>query len=211
MNIYRIEDVFGTKARIACLRVLVRVAVPLSIRQVAAQARISHVAAADALDGLVRLGAVGASVTGRSRIHWLERRSLLVTDLVLPAFAAEETSYARLAAELAAFIPPRVGLAVLFGSYARGEQTPDSDIDLLVVGGSARDSLDALDAVGAEMRARFGASVSVLGYTMEQARTLIAQGDNFMSGAIRDGLVVAGVVPTEWGILDEGAQDGASR
>jgi len=189
-----------------------RVAVPLSIRQVAAQARISHVAAAEALDGLVRLGAVGASVTGRSRIHWLERRSLLVTDLVLSALAAEETSYARLAAELAAFIPPRVDLAVLFGSYARGDQAPDSDIDLLVVGGSARDvrdSLDALDAVGAEMRARLGASVSVLGYTMEQARTLIDQGDTFMSGAIRDGLVVAGVVPTEWGILDEGAQDGA--
>lgn len=207
MNIYHIEDVFGTKARIACLRVLSRVAVPLSIRQVAAQARISHVAAADALDALVRLGAVGASVTGRSRIHWLERRNLVVTDLVLPAFAAEETSYARLVAELAVFIPQLVSLAILFGSYARGDQTTESDIDLLVVGGSARDvrdSLDALDAAGAEMRARLGASVSVLGYTMEQARTLIAQGDNFMSGAIRDGHVVAGVVPTEWGITDEG-------
>ncbi|MBE0475561.1 MAG: nucleotidyltransferase domain-containing protein [Coriobacteriia bacterium] len=182
----------------------------LSIRQVAAQARISHVAAADALDGLVQLGVVAVTVTGRSRVHWLERRSLIARDLVLPAFAAEDASFDRLAAELRAVIPPQVRSAVLFGSYARGDQTPESDIDLLIVADDERSlqqSLRAFDDRAAELHAGFGASVSVSGYTMDRARSLLAEGDNLMTGVVRDGVSVAGTPPAEWGSIDEGAED----
>lgn len=41
--------------------------------------------------------------------------------------------------------------ALLFGSYARGDETPDSDIDVIVVGGARFRALDIF-AFGEELR-----------------------------------------------------------
>ena len=45
-----------------------------------------------------------------------------------------------------------VARAVIFGSYARGTDKPDSDIDLLIVGNPERDELtDRLERAGHEV------------------------------------------------------------
>jgi predicted nucleotidyltransferase len=210
MNTYHTEDVFGTRSRVAVLRVLANVEVPLSIRQVAVKAGISHVAALEALNSLAELGVVASSIAGRSHIHWLERRNLVTRDVVLPTFRAEARSGDTLLAELRTFIPDGFVSAVLFGSYARGDMRPGSDIDVLVVGAdrAALDAfLDALSARAAEARAVFGATVSVLGYTLEQVNALRGSG-SFIDGVVEDGIVIYGAAPYEWGDLVEGAQDG---
>jgi predicted nucleotidyltransferase len=210
MNTYHTEEVLGTRSRVAVLRVLVGVSVPLSIRQVARQARISHVSALEALNDLVEIGVVASSIAGRSHIHWLERRSLVTRALVLPAFEAEAGSGDLLIAELRRFMPEGFISAVLFGSYARGDMRPGSDVDVLLVGTDriALDSaLDSLDAIAAEMRAVFGATVSVMGYTLEQVNALRGSG-SFIDGVVEDGIVIYGAATYEWGDLVEGTADG---
>lgn len=210
MNTYHTEEIFGTRSRVAVLRVLVGVSVPLSIRQVARQARISHVSALEALNGLVDLGVVASSIAGRSHIHWLERRSLITRALVLSAFEAEAGSGDVLIAELRRSIPEGFVSAVLFGSYARGDMRPGSDVDVLLVGtdrSALDEALDALDAAAAEMRAVFGATVSVMGYTLEQVNTLRGSG-TFIDGVAKDGIVIYGAAPYEWGDLVESTADG---
>ena len=109
------------------------VAVPLSIRQVAVQAGLSHASAGEALDHLVSLGVVASSDAGRSRIHWLERRGLAVRQMVLPVFQAEAAAAHSAIEALVAGLPTTVYAAVLFGSRARGENALNSDYDVVVV------------------------------------------------------------------------------
>lgn len=208
METIHIEDLFGTRARIGVLRVLSRVTVPLSIRQVASQAGMSHAVVADALESLVGLGVVGTTDAGRSRVHWLERRNLIARDLVLPAFAAEEGLPESAVRQLRGALPAFVYSAVLFGSRARGDSDADSDFDVLVVERD-RAALDAvlqqMDAQSADLRAALGARVSVLGYTVDEARGLVERGDNFMIGVVREGVLLLGVGPRGWGSEGEGA------
>lgn len=67
--------------------------------------------------------------------------------------------------EIAAMVRPllrkyNAEYALLFGSYARGEATPDSDIDLLVVGGERFHRTDVLD-IGEELRIISGKDTDV--------------------------------------------------
>ena len=208
MKTIHAEALFGTRAKIAVLRVLARVQVPLSIRQVAVQAGMSHAVVADALDSLVDLGVLMAAEAGRSRVHWLERRSVIVREMVLPLFGAEENLGEGLVRELRSSMPDSVFSAVLFGSRARGENRLDSDYDVLVVEPD-RTTLDVtladLERLRGELRARLGASVSVVGYTIDEVRDLVWRGDNFMDGVLREGVLLVGVAPRGWVHAGEGA------
>jgi len=202
MNPVRIEDVLGSRGRVAVLRVLANVDVPLSIRQIASQAGLSHAAAGDALDSLVNAGVVGATEAGRSRVHWLERRSIAVRDLILPVFEAESEQSREAITELRSAIPSDAYSVVLFGSRARGDSRPDSDYDVLVVEPDAESldrTLGTLDAVAFRMRTTLGAGVSVLGYTLSQARELASEPGSFMEGVVDDAITLAGVAPRNWG------------
>ncbi len=202
MNTIHTSDIFGSRSRVAVLGVLVNVAVPLSIRQVAVQAGLSHASAGEALDHLVSLGVVASSDAGRSRIHWLERRNLAVRRMVLPVFEAEAAASRAALDELAAAFPATVYSAVLFGSRARGENALGSDYDVVVVEpdrATLERTLAAVDLVTTELRAALGAPVSVLGYTIDEALALAERGDNFMSGVLREGITLVGLPAQAWG------------
>lgn len=201
MNAIHTEQIFGTRARVGVLRVLSRVEVPLSIRQISRQAGMNHAGVAEALAQLVELGIVATSEAGRSRIHWLERRNVITREIVLPVFEAEERLFDSALQALRECLPDGLFSALLFGSRARGDAQPASDFDVLVVerdSPSLEAALRAIDSHTGEMRARLGASVSVLGRTVDEALDLIERGDNFIEGVVRDGIVLAGVGVEGW-------------
>jgi predicted nucleotidyltransferase len=198
---YHLEDIFGSRGRVAVLRTLANVGVPLSIRQVALQSGLSHVSAAAVLDGLVATGAVAATTAGRSRVHWLNRDSLLARDIVLPALSAEAAQPERILDTLRGALPEGVYSAVLYGSYSRGDQTPDSDLDILIVEASTDlvgSRSDALDTLAQDLGRALGTRVAVLSYSVSEALELVERGGTMMDGVIADGIVLAGVPPAEW-------------
>jgi predicted nucleotidyltransferase len=83
------------------------------------------------------------------------------------------------------FHPKKV---VLFGSYAYGVPSQDSDVDLLVVmdyeGGSALKSVEILNAVNPSF------AIDLLVRTPEQVRQRIKLGDFFMKEIIDKGKVL---------------------
>ena len=67
--------------------------------------------------------------------------------------------------ELTEMIAPLLGKydaknAILFGSYARNEATPDSDIDLLVIGGESFEPTDVF-SIADELYEKAGKNVDV--------------------------------------------------
>ncbi len=77
---------------------------------------------------------------------------------------------------------------ILFGSYARGNATPDSDVDILVIGPFQGRSVDR--SVEIRMRLRPGFPMDLLVRTPEKVRERIEMGDSFMREIVDHGKVL---------------------
>jgi len=77
---------------------------------------------------------------------------------------------------------------ILFGSHARGTPSPDSDVDLLIIGPFTGRSADT--SVEIQMKLRPGFPVDLLVRTPEKIRERIAMGDTFMEDVLRQGRVL---------------------
>jgi predicted nucleotidyltransferase len=77
---------------------------------------------------------------------------------------------------------------ILFGSYANGTPTADSDVDLLVVMPYEGRSVD--EAVKIRMALRPAFPVDLLIRTSEKIRERIQQGDTFLSDILKNGKVL---------------------
>ena len=77
---------------------------------------------------------------------------------------------------------------ILFGSYARGAVTRDSDVDLLVIGPFEGRSVDR--SVQIRMKLRPGFPVDLVLRTAEKVRERLAMGDDFMRDILEEGKVL---------------------
>ncbi len=77
---------------------------------------------------------------------------------------------------------------ILFGSYARGAVTKDSDVDLLVIGPFEGRSVDR--SVQIRMQLRPGFPVNLVLRTAEKVRERLAMGDDFMRDILEEGKVL---------------------
>lgn len=77
---------------------------------------------------------------------------------------------------------------ILFGSYARGAPSPDSDVDLLVIGPFTGRNADT--SVEIQMKLRPAFPVDLLVRTSEKVRERIAMGDTFMREILTQGKVL---------------------
>ena len=119
----------GTAGRV--LGVLARTLAELPIRRVAQLASVSHDRASVEIRRLVALGIVSRREVGGASLVKLERTN--AATLALLALAdARSMAIARLS-ELAKSIEPAPASLALFGSFARGTDDADSDLDVLAV------------------------------------------------------------------------------
>src|SRR5438105_12738208 len=95
----------------------------------------------------------------------------------------------RLAA-IAARLKERYGAerVILFGSVARGEATPDSDVDLLVVAPTRQPFLNRLARVRELVRdLNLSADLSPIVLTSDELRAHVEMGDQFIAEILRTG------------------------
>ena len=76
---------------------------------------------------------------------------------------------------------------VLFGSYARGIPTKDSDVDVLVVMPLARGQRDVRQAAAIRERVRASFPMDVIVRSPQQVARRLAQGDGFIADILRHG------------------------
>jgi len=74
--------------------------------------------------------------------------------------------------------------ALLFGSYARGDQTPDSDIDVVVFGGENFKKSNIF-AFAEELREAFGIDADVFEISE------VNEGSAFYDNLMREGVMIA--------------------
>lgn len=195
------ERVFGNRSRVRVLRVLRGVRVPLNASQIAARTGLTHPAVTSAIETLGALGIVSSSPAGRATVHWLERENAYVREMVDPVFETETSLVDLIAEWLRDEFTDETESVVLYGSYARGEETADSDVDVVLVGADdaavahlERTSVDAIAA----FRRSFGATLSPVVYHRDDAAALRTRAPGLALEIERDGVTVSGRPADRW-------------
>lgn len=179
-----LDDLLSSRSKLRLLRRLLAGHDDLSGRELARRAGVTWRAAELALRELVQLGVVRRADARSQARYTLVAEHALVREALVPLFAAERAWPAEVRRGIRSALCARgqklsdILWAGLYGSAARGDDRPDSDLDVAVVASStaamARVKL-AMNDAGASLSARFGRIPSVLVFTPSLWRELVAR------------------------------------
>jgi hypothetical protein len=188
-------DQLSSKPKLRLLRYLALHHGAFTGRQLALAAGVQPKRAREALAALVELGWVRERKAGRASIYTLNRHHYVVQGILIPAFARETGWLAELGRRLVAVSPPVIRSVILYGSWARGDARPNSDVDLLVVVSdrARKDTLNRhLEAFRASALDRFGVSLSFLVLSTQELADRAQTRSPFIRDILEQGRVLAG-------------------
>lgn len=189
-------SILGPSAAGRVLRVLVGApGTPLSGREIARRADLSPRGAQLALMPLVAAGLVDKTTLPPAYGFMLNPDHLSAEGLLALADPGG-LLMERIASLVGQWRPSAVSV-VLFGSFARGEAGPDSDVDLLVVRPASMDALDPvwernLGDLERSVGRWTGNRAEVIEYSVEELKERDASDTPFLRAVVAEGLTVAG-------------------
>jgi predicted nucleotidyltransferase len=128
-----LEDILGSKIKIRILRLFYRTRGSFTGREIAKLIEFSQDATQRALNDLTEQGLLRRDYVGTSYNYYLNEDHMLVDKVVNKAFFAEQDSIREIARIFKDQLGNEFQRAVVFGSVAKKNERPDSDVDILVV------------------------------------------------------------------------------
>lgn len=178
-----LAQLLGSTARarvLACL--LLPGARPMHTREIERECGLHYSAVQRELKLLERAGLVEVEDVGRTRRYHVNTRSPLIVplrDLVRQAVGVIPMLRQALDRH-------DIELAFVFGSLASGQDRPDSDVDVMVVG---HVDPEALSDLIAEVRGRTGRDITEIVYEPAEFRERLKDDGSFVSSIVRRPLV----------------------
>ena len=170
--------VFGTRAKVAALRILWRAATPIAYREVVRRSGMAYGSIDLALGDLTAVGLVEEMEGGRERRVRL-RSSHRLASAVANLLQVESDFFATLRVELRTVAQWSVGdgliAAAVVGSVARREELLGGALDLLIIAtdvGAVKRSVTRFDELGESLAHRFGVRLTLVSYDLATARAM---------------------------------------
>jgi len=184
----------GAQGRV--LAVLAETTAELNLRTIAQLAAVSQAQASRLLPGLVELGIVERREVPPASLFRLVPDNIATRALLGLANSTEVVLDE--IGHLAGRLPHPPASVVVFGSFARREAGPDSDIDLLVVRPTAVDEDDdawaeSIENWRGDVHRLTGNAVEVIEVSLDEAAARMAGRSQLWADIRRDGLVVHGL------------------
>jgi predicted nucleotidyltransferase len=188
----------GVQGRV--LAVLAETTAELSLRTLARLAGVSVAQASRVMPGLVDLGLVERREVPPSSQFRLIRENV-ATQAIIDLARSRDTALSQIGAAAAALALPPLSI-IVFGSFARGEATEQSDLDAVVVRPDEVDEDDDVWATAVErwrskVRAITGNSVEVLEVSRDEVQSRLAGKTKLWRDIVRDGVAVHGLAAGE--------------
>ncbi|HCY78072.1 MAG TPA: hypothetical protein DHV28_19370 [Ignavibacteriales bacterium] len=134
MKVHKILDaVFSTRSNIAVLRVISKVNIGLSGREIAKQAGMSAPSSLEALTAMENLNLVKRERGGRDHFFYLNREHYIVEKIISPILNVERKYPDQIYSDIKKGLGRYASSLILFGSTAREEEEIESDLDICVV------------------------------------------------------------------------------
>ena len=199
-----LDEILGTPALVRVLRVLAGHGASLGVSDIARRTRLALPSTRAALRRLLEAELVTGVGAGRSMVCALRMEHPLASALT--ALFVTERQQADTVLDAiriaAAELRPRPLAVWLYGSVARGEDTPVSDVDIAMVSAQPEPSAqaDALrEAIATTLQSR-AQRVSVIAFAPADVRRLAAERAEIWTELVRDAAVLIGDDPA--GVLE---------
>jgi len=160
-----LDDILGNRTQIKLLRLLSRTRSAHTGRELARLIGQSHNTVRYALEELELNGLVVKQQAGRSNLYSLDEDNIVYKQILSPAFKLEEGLFAEVAKIFSDKLGEDLVAVILFGSVAKGEEDPNSDIDLVLVFKdevSLEDKEDEIADASLQVTKSFGNQVSTI-------------------------------------------------
>lgn len=188
--------IFGARAHVITLRELFQHGGELSAPVLVQRTGLAKASVRHALIALQEFRVVESLGVGRATLYRAARKHPLAASIA-SLFKAEERRFEALTngiAELAMRTPGIVAVW-LYGSVARKEDMPASDVDIAVIASSAADAEADMRAGLRDTEDRFAFSASIIALDMEDVLRLDESHDPWWESLSREAFVIHGEQP----------------
>lgn len=196
MDFHRpLDGILGSRPKVALLRLLARGGGEHTGRFLARRVGYDPKTCQTALRDLVRQGVVERRAAGAAHLYRLNDRHVLVRKLLAPLFRGEGGLVRAYVEDFRKRVREPLLSLILFGSVAKAEERPSSDVDLLAIvpeRKAVRKVQEACDRAAAELAARYGNPPQVIVLDLEGFRRRARSRDPFISEVLRSGKVLEG-------------------
>ena len=191
-----LDDLLGQRAKVRVLRVLMGEKDALVGRDIARRSGLSPLAAHMALHALEKRGVLTKKCVGSGHLYSVNRRRFVVSQMLEVLFAREKEFLGAMGDWVARKVgsKPLVSLAI-YGSVARGQSSPDSDLDVLIL---AKDPVQAdamkekIEAAALEFHDLFGMNLSAYAIDTKDFSRRFDKKDRLIKAMVREGWVIRG-------------------
>lgn len=151
------------------------------------------------LQFLASQGILKSTAVGKAHLYRLNWDHILVRKILLPLLDFQGNIYSALGQEIMAHLKPKPLAVILYGSIARGQEGPDSDLDLFFVYREKQkpDRQSKQELWMESITRRYGNFVSVRRGTILQLRQTHKEKNALIRNIIKEGKVIAGLSMTD--------------
>ncbi|MCG2726611.1 MAG: nucleotidyltransferase domain-containing protein [Elusimicrobia bacterium] len=182
--------ILSAQSSIAVIRALKDSKEGMSGRAVARAAGFTHQACRQALSRLNAVGFIDRQGSGKTQLVRLNFNHVLVKNALLPLFRAEKHFTRSIREEIRKEFKLYARSATLFGSIARKEDEPGSDVDLLLIA-DEKNKLRLLNKARAfekQFILQYGIRLSPMVFTTRNARARYKKSDPLLKNILSHGI-----------------------
>lgn len=174
----------------AVLRALQDTKEGMSGRGVARVAGINHQSCANALGALELIGMIKRQGSGQSQLVRLNFDNQLVKHLILPLLKEERVFINTIQEEIKRAFQSVAKRIIVFGSVARRDSEPGSDIDVILFVSASEKAKTAIivDKFSPQFKEKFGIRFSPLLHTVQEAKNHRKLSDPLIKNILKDGI-----------------------
>ncbi len=197
-----IEGLLADKVKIRTFRTLQNHPQGLTGRGIASLVGTSPFKISLVLRQLVSEGILDVSSVGKAHLYQINQNHIVVRDIIFKLLNYEKNLLDQLGTIVMESLSPKPLSVILYGSIARGEETPASDIDLCLVYADD-DSIQGLSEMIGEssdldkIHRTFGNPVSTLRIKVSETREREKRKDPLWRKIVKEGQVIAGLSTLE--------------
>lgn len=190
-----LEWILSAPSMIAVIRVLKESKEGMSGRAVAREAGFAQQACRETFARLEGLGIIKRLGSGKTQLLQLNFKHVLVKEVLLPMFAKERCAMRSLRRVIREELEDYVLSATIFGSVARDEERPDSDVDILLVieKGSKEKVFSKVSALGQRVAEAYGMGLSPVVTTVREIRMEKKRSSRLIKNILAEGIDLFGI------------------
>lgn len=165
-----LEQLLGNRSTISILRALFEYkGMIFTVRHLAETAKISHTEANQTIEMLERFGVIKVQPVGRAYQISLNDKSYILDKIVGPNFTAEGKTLDALVQVLKGYLDTKkIASAAIFGSVARGKESEESDIDLLVISDDRDHAYEIIGNIMTEVSEMFHGKIAPIVFSKKE-------------------------------------------